>query len=370
MHYHNITPPHFFPPRSAHYEMTTRGYAQLRRLADSFDLVIGDSTYNLVEFARYATRDVPALCLYPVVDTMALRRAAWDRQWVERLRADRRGPVWLFVGRFAPNKRQDQVMRAFDRFCTDHGGGRLVLVGDMTAAPAWVARLDAPTTLAFVDLSGPSPRYAFYDEKSATRSFTTRAIPGLPNDARFVHVGSVSLIGAPGADEIAQMAHAAAGAGRIVSVDPNVRASLVANDHAWRARLDGLIGIAAVVKLSDEDLEALEPGMAPSDFATRTLAGGASLVIVTGGGSGAEAWTPTGHVHVAAPKIVVADTIGAGDTLMAATLVHLAEHGLDSRPSIAALDGSALHDLLTFATRAAAVTCTRAGCNPPLRHEV
>jgi fructokinase len=235
---------------------------------------------------------------------------------------------------------------------------------------AWVARLDAPTTLAFVDLSGPSPRYAFYDEKSATRSFTTHAIPELPGAARFVHVGSVSLIGAPGADEIAQMAHAAAAVGRVVCVDPNVRASLVANDPAWRPRINGLLEIASVVKLSDEDLETLEPGMAPADFAARTLAGGASLVIVTGGGAGAEAWTPTGHAHVTAPKIVVADTIGAGDTLMAATLVHLAEHGLDTRAAIASINESALRDLLGFATRAAAVTCTRAGCNPPLRHEV
>ena len=254
---------------------------------------------------------------------------------------------------------------------TDFFGDRLMRALHAEAIDTtWVARLNAPTTLAFVDLSGPSPRYAFYDEKSATRSFTTHAIPALPDAARFVHVGSVSLIGAPGADEIARMAHDAASAGRVISVDPNVRASLVVNDHAWRARLDGLIGIATVVKLSDEDLETLEPGMAPAEFAARTLAGGASLVIVTGGGAGAEAWTPTGHVHVAAPKIVVADTIGAGDTLMAATLVHLAEHGLDSRPSIAALDESALRNLLTFATRAAAVTCTRAGCNPPLRHEV
>jgi fructokinase len=234
----------------------------------------------------------------------------------------------------------------------------------------WVARLDAPTTLAFVDLSGSSPRYAFYDEKSATRSFTTQGIPGLPDGARFVHVGSVSLIGAPGADEIARMAHDAARAGRVVSVDPNVRASLVVNDHAWRARLDGLIGVAAVVKLSDEDLESLEPGMAPAEFAARTLAEGASLVIVTRGGEGAQAWTPTGHVDVSAPTIAVVDTIGAGDTLMAATLVYLAERGLDARASIAALDTSALRDLLEFATRAAAVTCTRAGCNPPRRYEM
>jgi fructokinase len=235
---------------------------------------------------------------------------------------------------------------------------------------AWVARLDAPTTLAFVDLTGPSPRYAFYDEGSATRTFTTATIPPIPDASRFVHVGSVSLIGRPGADELAAMAHTAAAAGRVVSVDPNVRASLVANDPAWRPRINGLLKIASVVKLSDEDLDTLEPGMSPADFATQTLAGGVGLVIVTRGGDGACAWTATGHAEVAAPRIVVADTIGAGDTLMAATLVHLAEHGVDTPAAIAALGTPALTDLLTFATRAAAITCTRAGCNPPLRHEV
>lgn len=235
---------------------------------------------------------------------------------------------------------------------------------------AWVARVDARTTLAFVDLSGPSPRYVLYDEKSPMRAFTTASVPEVPALVRFVHVGSTSLIGLPGAAEIARMAHDASRSGRIVSVDPNVRASLVVDDDGWRARLDGLIRVAAVVKLSEEDLEALEPGMEPPDFAARTLASGPSLVIVTGGSSGAEAWTPAGRAHVSAPKIFVVDTIGAGDTITAATLVHLAEHGLDTRQSIAALDASALCDLLGFATRAAAVTCSRAGCNPPLRHEL
>lgn len=254
---------------------------------------------------------------------------------------------------------------------TDFFGDRLVRALHAEGIDTtWVARLDAPTTLAFVDLSGPSPRYAFYDEKSATRTFTAAAVPAVPAGARFVHVGSVSLIGLPGAEELAAMARAAAADGRVVSVDPNVRASLVENDAAWRPRLDALVAAAAIVKLSDEDLGYLEPGMAPADFAARTLAGGARLVIVTRGGEGAEAWTPSGHARVAAPRVTVADTIGAGDTLMAATLVHLAENGLDAPAAIAALDATALHALLDFATRAAAVTCTRAGCNPPLRHEV
>lgn len=254
---------------------------------------------------------------------------------------------------------------------TDFFGDRLVRALHAEGIDtARVARIDAPTTLAFVDLSGPSPRYAFYDEGSATRAFTAAAVPAVPDATRFVHVGSVSLIGPPGADELARMATSAAAAGCVVSVDPNVRPTLVHDDHAWRARLDSLLGIATVVKLSDEDLAALEPGMAPDAFAAGLTARGVALVIVTGGADGATAWTATARAHAVAPRVPVVDTIGAGDTLMAATLVHLAERGLDTPAAIAALDADALASLLAFATRAAAVTCTRAGCDPPRRDEV
>jgi glycosyltransferase involved in cell wall biosynthesis len=142
IHYHNITPPRFFGPRTAHYEMTWRGYRQLDRLADAFDLVIGDSNYNLTAFARHLSSPKPMLCLYPIVDADALGAAEWDRAYAERIRATADGPIWLFVGRFAPNKRQDQVMRAFDRYVASSGGGRLLLVGDMTSVPAYVAQLE------------------------------------------------------------------------------------------------------------------------------------------------------------------------------------------------------------------------------------
>ena len=142
IHYHNITPPRFFPPRSLHFEMTTRGYAQLDRIADLFDLVVGDSRYNLDEFARHLSAPKPMLCVYPVVDTQELLSADWDRDCAERTAADGQDAVWLFVGRFAPNKRQDQVMRAFDHFAASTGRGRLIMVGDTLAAPAFVARLD------------------------------------------------------------------------------------------------------------------------------------------------------------------------------------------------------------------------------------
>ncbi len=143
LHYHNITPPEFFAPGSAHYEMTTRGYAQLARLVDRFDLRIGDSHYNLAELDRMAAQPRPGVCLYPVVDRAALADAPWDGTLAAGSHGPCDGPLWLFVGRMAPNKRQDDVMRAFDRFVARTGHGRLALVGDMSAVPAYTAQLEA-----------------------------------------------------------------------------------------------------------------------------------------------------------------------------------------------------------------------------------
>ena len=143
IHYHNITPPEFFAPGSAHDEMTRRGYAQLARLADRFDLAIGDSIYNLQEFARFRTRPVPGVCVYPVVDRAALRAAPWTPAGDAAPGRVSPEPLWLFVGRVAPNKRQDDVMRAFDRFVARTGTGRLVLVGASEAVPAYTRELEA-----------------------------------------------------------------------------------------------------------------------------------------------------------------------------------------------------------------------------------
>ncbi len=141
LHYHNITPPRFFTPGSAPYEMTRRGYAQLARIVDRFDLLIGDSSYNLAELGRLVAQPRPGLCLYPVIDGQALTAAPWDPQPAAHVAPEGDEPLWLFVGRMAPNKRQDAVMRAFDRFVTRTGRGRLALVGDMTAVPGYAEHL-------------------------------------------------------------------------------------------------------------------------------------------------------------------------------------------------------------------------------------
>lgn len=249
--------------------------------------------------------------------------------------------------------------------------------GDMLAAAlaesavdlSRTLRTDAITTLAFVDTSGTSPRYAFHDEGTASRTFDPAAAPPLGADTAVLHIGSVSLIGNPGADAIARYALAEAGR-RVLSVDPNVRPGLIRDWAPYIARMETLFDAAGIIRLSDEDLAFLHPGADPEAFARARVAAGTPLVVVTFGAKGARAFTAAGEGRAAAPPVTIADTVGAGDTLVGALLVHLAEAGALTRDALAALDGPALDAALGFAVKAAAVTCSRVGADPPRRGEV
>ena len=183
-----------------------------------------------------------------------------------------------------------------------------------------------------------------------------------------LHVGSISLAG-EAADRIAEFAVTEADR-RMVSLDPNARPVLIHDRAAWNGRMERLMDIASILKLSSVDLDFMHPGTAPSDYARAAIGRGASLAIVTRGGDGAHALTPSGDATVASPRVEVADTVGAGDTLMGSALAWIAERGIVDRRGVAALDGGALTDLLRFATVAAAINCTRHGCKPPTRAEI
>ena len=133
VYYHNITPARFFPPGSLLRENAARGYAQLSAIADGFDLIVGDSRYNLAEYACHMRQPKPALCIYPVVERDAVLSASFDRARLSEL--SRPGVVDIvFVGRIARNKRQDRLMRMFDyyyRAINRHA--RLWLVGSNEA---------------------------------------------------------------------------------------------------------------------------------------------------------------------------------------------------------------------------------------------
>lgn len=191
VHYHNITPPEYFPPLSGAFEMTTRGLAQLPRLARLADMVTGDSEFNVRAFAASLPGPRPTLPLYPLVDRERLLNLPLDQaHFAALLQRKRQDPdeVWLlFVGRFAPNKRQDLIVAAAGRLAADwHRRVRLVLIGSGDNDPAFRARLDAVVRqqpCLTVDLPGAvtdDKLYAYYRVADAFVSASEHEGFGIP----------------------------------------------------------------------------------------------------------------------------------------------------------------------------------------------
>lgn len=233
---------------------------------------------------------------------------------------------------------------------------------DISRAP----RVADATTLAFVDLESGEPRYAFFNALTATSRMAPDAstFAGAPGDV--VHVGSISLIDQPGADNIAKFAEEVAGRATL-AIDPNARPGMIEDAREWRARIGRLADLAGIVKMSSEDLSFLAPGMSASDFAAAQIARGTGLVVVTRGADGAEAFTARGRVSRSGHRVTVADAVGAGDTVTGFLLAGLAERQLTGRDALAALDSESLAPVLELALAAAALNCTETGCAPPDR---
>jgi fructokinase len=224
---------------------------------------------------------------------------------------------------------------------------------------------DRPTTLAFVKLTNGQASYAFYDENTAGRMMTPADMPVLPTTIKAYFTGGIWLAVEPcGTALEALMTREAAT--RVTMIDPNVRPGFVRDRAAYTARIDRMIGLSDIVKLSDEDSTWLYGSTDPG----AVLAKGAKVVLVTEGSKGATAYTARGAVQVAAPKITVADTVGAGDTFNAGFLASLDRDGLLSKAEVAVLSDEALRAALSLGTRAAAITCSRPGANPPWAHEL
>lgn len=235
---------------------------------------------------------------------------------------------------------------------------------------AYAVRTDRPTTISLVGLDPAGvPEYQFYGNGSADTGVAPADLPAIGPEVTGLHFGSYSLAVAPVADAFAALAQKEAA--RFISVDPNVRATIVPDMAVWRARLDALYPLANLVKISAEDLEQLHPGMTPENFAADRFAQGVGLVVVTDGGEAAHGFTTAGLVASARPpRVAVIDTVGAGDTFQAALLARLLSCAEGPAAAIASLDQGELRATLEHAARAAAITCARRGADLPFAAEL
>jgi fructokinase len=234
---------------------------------------------------------------------------------------------------------------------------------------SYTVRTDRPTVLAFVSFGNGEPQYAFYDEGSAGRLFDPAEARPVGPEVECLHAGSISLIGEPAASNIERLFLGEAGR-RVLSIDPNVRASLVRNEPAYRARLDRMLDAADIVKISSADLYWLVPEKDPTEWARARIERGAALVVVTAGSEGARAITASLDVRQPAVPVTIVDTVGAGDAFTAGLLRALQKSGLLSREALRLISEPDLSTALELAERVAALTCTRAGANPPWADEL
>ncbi|MFE9610605.1 carbohydrate kinase [Streptomyces sp. NPDC006012] len=227
-----------------------------------------------------------------------------------------------------------------------------------------VQRGTEPTTLAVATVDGSgSASYSFYVEGTADRFFA--APTALPAGARALSFGTCSLVLEPGASAYEELMRSASGQGLFTTLDPNIRTGLIADPDAYRARFRSWLPHVTLLKLSEEDAGWLGGG--PQEW----LAAGPSAVVITRGGDGLTAFTRDGAEYsVPGEKVDVVDTIGAGDTVNAALLHGLSAQDALSPEGLAGLEADGWTRLLRLAARAAAITCSRAGAEPPYAAEL
>jgi len=220
-------------------------------------------------------------------------------------------------------------------------------------------RGDESTALAIatIDNNGLA-KYEFELEETASFAFDKSWLP--LGEPQVLHVGSVATLIEPGATELLKWVSSKS---MPVIFDPNVRPSIQSNKDIYRTSVERWIGIATIVKLSEDDLSFLYEEKS-DDVISSWLLRGVSIVVVTRAENGLRAYSKGSVIEVPAVQVNLVDSVGAGDTIGAVLVEGVLVHG------IAGMVGDTLKSVLERAAKAAAITCSRAGANPPSREEL
>jgi fructokinase len=234
----------------------------------------------------------------------------------------------------------------------------------------FLARKSRPTTLAYVDEHRHGfDRYTFYGQGTADRSVTIDDLPQILEDWACLHFGSYSCVVEPTATSFHNLAKREAGK-RLLSFDPNVRLTVESDLELWRQRVESFAELADIIKVSEEDIGLLFPGATFETIANRWRRGGAKLVVVTRGESGAVTLIRNEVYQASGRQVPVADTVGAGDSFVAALLCALNELGKATREGLNTLSIDECRRVTDFSIKAAAITCSRRGADLPRRSEL
>jgi fructokinase len=229
----------------------------------------------------------------------------------------------------------------------------------------YVKYSDKPTCLAIVSLcDSGSASYDFVIKNTATFDFTPDWLPNPQTERPSVlHIGTLATAVEPGASVLFEWAQSVAKIALIV-FDPNIRSAVMNDREKYVKQVERWVSISSAIKVSDEDINWLYPSLEIEQVVKNWLAEGPSLIVVTYGDKGLAGYRLDEKVSVDAVKVVVADTVGAGDTVGAILVEAIVKDGLSS------LSGVRLEMLLKRAAKAAAITVSRSGANPPTLKEI
>ena len=221
-----------------------------------------------------------------------------------------------------------------------------------------------PSTLAVAELDATGQAaFSFHAQNTADWQWTADELATVDlSETACVHTGSLALVREPGGAVVEEFLAAAAPRATI-SIDPNVRPLLV-RPGLYRARLGRWCGLADILRVSEDDLELLVPGVPPEQACDTWHAEGVRLVVITLGADGALVSLDGERLRVPAVTTQVVDTVGAGDSFTAGLLHHLGARGLLGG-RLAGLGLDEVAEACRFGTRVAALTCSVAGPNPP-----
>jgi fructokinase len=222
-----------------------------------------------------------------------------------------------------------------------------------------------PTCTAKITLSkSGSASYEFLIDDTATFDYSHQWLPD-PQTFKLslLHIGTLATVLEPGASVLFEWAQRVANVAPIV-FDPNIRPAVLGDKDEYVKKVEKWVAISSAVKVSDEDLNWLYPGKVIDEIVNRWLEAGVQLVVVTLGDKGISAYRMNEQISVDAVKVVVADTVGAGDTVGAVLVEAIVKSGLDK------LTGEVLKSMLNRAVKAAAITVSRTGANPPSKEEI
>ena len=254
---------------------------------------------------------------------------------------------------------------------TDKSGDLLAARLHEAGVTLMAERHPAPSSLAMVTLTNAVPSYSFYREGTAERQISEASLSkALTTNANLFHIGSLALAGGTDSDDWEAASRRCKDKGIAVSLDPNVRAALVSEPDVYRARLARIMQLADIIKLSDEDLMWIYEGQSEQGALDQLVQDSkASVLVLTRGEKGASVFHDgQWHDRAAAPVEGLKDTVGAGDTFMATMLVWLVQQGGINR--LTALSAEDKLKMIGRASEAAAINCSRQGCNPPFAEEM